>query len=151
MRLTRYRTISPDLAAWKRAGEMPPRLTRLFDEFFSPPLPETMTWSPAVDIVDSEGELLLTAELPGMAKEDVQIQVQEGVLTLKGEKKEEKEEKGAEYRVWERSFGAFERTFTLPRSIDADRIAAEFENGVLLVHMPKMERAQGKRVEIAAK
>jgi HSP20 family protein len=151
MRLTRYRPIFPDLASGPRAAELPPRITRLFDEFFGQALPEAMSWSPAVDIVDGDGELLLTAELPGMTRDDVQIQVQEGVLTLKGEKKEEKEEKGAEYRVWERSYGAFERTFTLPRSIDADRIAAEFGNGMLSVHMPKMEKAQGKRVEIAAK
>jgi HSP20 family protein len=138
----------PELAGWPRA-DVPARFGRVFDELM--PQLETISWSPAVDIIDRNGELLLTAEIPGMTKDQVHIEVSDGVLTLKGEKKEEKEEKQENYRLWERSYGAFERTFTLPRAVAADRITAEYDNGVLKVHLPKTDKALGKKIEIGGK
>jgi HSP20 family protein len=136
---------------WPPATATTPRLGRLFDEVFGGEPAEGMGWSPAVDIVEHDGELRLTAEMPGIRREDVQIEVNEGMLTIRGEKKEEKETKNGNARLVERSYGSFERSFTLPRSVAADRIEAEFTDGVLMVHMPKTEKAVGRRIEIAAK
>lgn len=149
MRITRYRPIVPEPATWPRGSDIAARFNRMFDDFLTQP--EPMSWSPAVDVVEKDDELVLTAEMPGLKKEDVQLEVADGVLTLKGEKRVEKEEKEENYRLWERSYGAFERTFALPRSIATDRIGAEFESGVLKVHLPKTEKAVGKKVEIAGR
>jgi HSP20 family protein len=151
MPITRYRPLLPDLG-WSRLGEMPGRFGRVFEDLLTPwHTGEEMGWSPAVDVTEKEDELLVTAELPGMRHEDLEVEVSDGVLTIKGEKREEREEKGARRRVWERSYGAFERTFSLPRSVDADKVAAEFEQGVLTVHLPKTKQAQGRRVQVGGK
>ena len=97
------------------------RISRLFGPELWRDVEEPFTWGPSIDLVDSDGELVLTAELPGMKEEEVDITINDGVLTLKGEKKQEKTRKGADYRISERSYGAFERSFTLPRSVDTER------------------------------
>ena len=149
MRLTRYRpTLLDEPGTWPA---VPARFQTLLDEFFTRPGIETLGWSPAVDIVEAEGELRLTAELPGMSREDLQVEVKDGMLTLKGEKKGQKEEEKANYRLVERTFGAFERTFTLPRSVDAEKVKAEFTNGVLTVHLPQSKKALGRTIDIAVK
>ena len=116
---------------------------------------ETIGWSPATEIAETPTELSLTAELPGMEKKDVDISVEDGVLTLRGEKTQERTEgkDKKEYYLWERSYGAFERSFTLPRTVDPSKISAEFDKGVLKVKMPKTEEAKskGRKIEIAAK
>jgi HSP20 family molecular chaperone IbpA len=108
-----------------------------------------------MDIVDSEKELVLVAELPGLEKKDVEIAIEDGVLTLRGEKLEEKKENGAEkkYYLFERTFGSFNRTFTLPRFVDANKISAEFDKGVLKIHLPKTAELEtkGRKIEIAVK
>jgi HSP20 family protein len=128
------------------------------DRFFENPFAETafpsvVNYVPAVEISESANELLLTAELPGMKKEDVQISIENQVLTLSGEKKEEKKEEDKEkkYLLWERTYGSFTRSFTLPGAIDAAKVNAEFDNGILKVHMPKTAEAKGRKVEILAK
>jgi HSP20 family protein len=151
MKLTKYRPLIPEFAAFPQFGEMPARMQRIFDDFLAAPPTTQFGWTPDVDIIEEEKELLLTAELPGMKKEDVQLEIAEGTLTLKGEKKVEKEKKEGTYRVFERSYGAFERSFVLPRSVDPNNIKADFEDGVLKIHLPKTEKAQGRRVEISAK
>lgn len=129
------------------------RLRRLFEEpFFET---ETVGWMPSVDVTEEEDELMLTAELPGVAPEDVDIELEGNVLTIHGEKKREherEETKGErKVRVWERSYGEFSRSFTLPTSVDPEKVAAEFENGVLMVHLPKSVEARGRRIEVEAK
>jgi len=143
----------------KEFNEVQNRLRRLFGtEFgFEPmPLAEPVGWIPTVEITETDEELVLTAELPGMTKENVEITFEDEILRIRGEKKDErKEEKngGARYHMWERSYGAFERSFTLPRMVDPTKLAAEMKNGVLTIHMPKTEvaKAKGRKIEIAAK
>lgn len=152
MKLTRYRPGFPETGAWPMMSDVPTRFRQLFDDLITQfPSAETLGWSPNVDIVDNEGELLLTAELPGLTREDVSLEVEDGMLTLKGEKKSEKEEKTGTWRLVERSYGAFERRFTLPRTVDPAKVKAEFKDGVLSVHLPKTKEAMGKKIEIAAK
>jgi HSP20 family protein len=123
------------------------------------PLTEPVGWVPKVEILETEKELLLTAELPGMVKDNIEITFENDFLTIQGEKKEEKEEKvpekngGPRYHLFERTYGAFRRTFTLPRIIDATKIAAEMKDGVLKIRMPKVEiaKATTHKIEILAK
>jgi HSP20 family protein len=105
-------------------------------------------WSPVVDIKETEGEYLLNAELPGVKKEDIKISLDEGVLTLEGERRIEKEEKGEKTHRVERFYGNFCRSFTLPEYADASAIRAESKEGVLKVHIPKMKVEKRKAVEI---
>ncbi len=112
---------------------------------------EAMTvaeWAPLVDIVEEDKEYLIKAELPEVKKEDVKVTVQDEVLTVTGERKFEKEEKGRKYHRIERAYGSFTRSFTLPEDADAEKVAAEFKDGVLKVHLPKSEKAKPKSVEV---
>jgi HSP20 family protein len=112
---------------------------------------EAMTvaeWAPLVDIVEEEKEYLIKAELPEVKKEDVKVTVQDEVLTVTGERKFEKEEKGRKYHRIERAYGSFTRSFTLPEDADAEKVVAEFKDGVLKVHLPKSEKAKPKSVEV---
>lgn len=115
---------------------------------------ETLTiaeWSPRVDIVEDEKEILVKAELPEMKKEDVKVEVDQGVLTVSGERKMEKEEKNKKYHRIEREYGSFLRSFTLPLEVMADKVNAEFKEGMLMVHLPKNGKAGAKAVEIKVK
>jgi HSP20 family protein len=112
---------------------------------------EAMTvaeWAPLVDIVEDEKEYLIKAELPEVKREDVKVSVEEGVLTVSGERKFEKEEKGKKYHRIERAYGRYARSFTLPDDADPSKVTAEFKDGVLRVHLPKSEKAKPKSVEI---
>lgn len=105
-------------------------------------------WSPSVDIVEDDKEFVVKAELPEVKKEDVKVSVEDGVLTITGERKFQKEEKNKRYHRIERSYGNFTRSFTLPEAVKADKVAADFKDGVLHVHLPKDESAQPKAIEI---
>lgn len=135
-------------ARWQPVPEIPARFARLFDELLYPLRPAGFAYMPAVDVLEHDDELLLTAEMPGMTEKDVQLEVENNILTLKGEKKHEKEEKTEKYHCWERTFGSFERSFAIPGSVDAPRIRAEFKDGVLEVHMPKTAVGKGRKIEI---
>lgn len=108
--------------------------------------------SPAVDIIEGENGFEVTAELPGMDENNIEVQVANGGLKIKGEKKEQKEERKKDYYLSERRYGSFERFFPLPEGVDADRIEASFKNGVLTVTLPKKPEAQKpeKKIEIKA-
>jgi HSP20 family protein len=125
---------------------------RLFREAFSPVFGEgelsTRTWAPPVDIYETDENLVLKAELPGINPDSVEIRVEDNTLYLKGERKFEKEVKEQNYHRVERSYGAFTRTFSLPGSIDADKVAANFKDGVLTLTMPKKEEAKPKTIKI---
>lgn len=124
------------------------RMSRLMENLFEES--EEMVWMPAVEVSDSDDEIVLTAEMPGLTREDVQIEVENDVLRIHGEKKEvtERDEEDGEVRVSERRYGAFSRSFALPASVDAGDVTAEMKNGVLTVRLPKTELARGRRIEI---
>ncbi len=109
--------------------------------------------APAVDICEREKEFEITAELPGMDASNIDVKLASGVLTIKGEKKEEKEEKEKDYYVSERRFGSFQRSFQLPEGVDEDKIQASFEKGVLTIKLPKGAEAQKpeKKISIGTK
>jgi HSP20 family protein len=107
-------------------------------------------WAPTVDMVDRKDELVLRADLPGLSEKDVEVTVQDGTLTIRGERKEEKEEKKEDYCYSERRYGAFTRILTLPTAVDADKVKATFKNGVLEVRLPKAAEAKGTKVEVKA-
>ncbi|HMU30365.1 MAG: Hsp20/alpha crystallin family protein [Nitrospira sp.] len=112
---------------------------------------EVMTvadWAPTVDISETEAEYAIKAELPEVKKEDVKVTVEDGVLTLQGERKQEKEDKGKKYHRIERSYGRFVRSFTLPDTVDESKVKAEYTDGVLHLHLPKSEKAKPKQIDV---
>lgn len=127
-------------------------MNRLFDRFFEgrPAKGDPVRWLPPVDLLETDEDLVLRADLPGMKEGDVQIEVKEGVLTISGERKAEHEEKGEGYHRVERAFGRFSRCLSLPPGVDADRVVAGFSDGVLEVRVPKPEETEPTRVEIEA-
>lgn len=144
------------LARWDPFKELEDISDRLSTLFGRTPVrsgkgKEAMTmaeWAPLVDITEDEKEFLIKAELPEVRKEDVKVTVEDGVLTLTGERKMEKEEKGRKHHRIERSYGMFTRSFTLPETTDAGKVSAEFKDGVLTVRLPKTETARPRTVEV---
>ncbi len=149
MAIMRYRTRSWP-SPWQELEEMQNRLSRAFGES-SPLARDGHDWLPAVNVEETKEELVLTAELPGMNQEDVEIELENNVLTVRGSKEQTREEsEDRRYHLWERRWGSFQRSFTLPRTVSPERIAATFENGVLTIHMPKVAEARSRRIEIHA-
>jgi len=105
-------------------------------------------WAPVVDISEDDKEYLIKAELPEIKREEVSVKVENEVLTLSGERKMEKEEKGKKYHRIERAYGSFTRSFTLPDDADGNKVTAHFKDGVLQVCVPKNERARSKAIEV---
>ncbi|HZD12952.1 MAG TPA: Hsp20/alpha crystallin family protein [Candidatus Binatus sp.] len=106
-------------------------------------------WAPLVDITEDDKEYLIKAEMPEVKKDDVKVSVQDGVLTISGERKFEKcEEKGKKHHRIEWAYGSFARSFTLPDDADAGKVAGDYKDGVLKVHMPKSEKAKSKKIEV---
>ena len=105
-------------------------------------------WAPTVDISETDAEFLIKAEIPEVDKKDVKVAVEHGVLTIQGERKHEKEEKGRRYHRVERSYGTFARSFGVPDTVDESIVKAEFKDGLLLVHLPKSEKAKPKAIEV---
>ena len=123
-------------------------IDRLFEDTFAR---DGNSWTPAVDIKETESDIRVELELPGLKPEDVEITAENGVLTIRGEKRSErKEDEQSRYHVVERTYGAFMRTFQLPQGIDEDQINAEFENGILALRVPKAALPQPKRIQINA-
>jgi len=107
-------------------------------------------WTPAVDIYESNDSVVVKAELPGVEKDQISVEVKDGILSLRGERKFEKEVKEESYHRIERSYGSFQRSFSLPVSVDQEKVTAQFKNGVLEVTLPKKEQAKPKQIRIAA-
>jgi HSP20 family protein len=130
-------------------------MRKFFDEglltFDGDLLPQAIGWAPATDIVETPEALTLTAELPGLDRKDVDISIDDGMLTIRGEKADDRTVEGSKYHVVERLYGSFQRTFALPRTVDASKINAEFGKGVLTVVMPKTveAKAKGRKIEVA--
>ena len=144
------------LTRWEPFREMEDLQNRLSTFFTRAPMrrgngKESITlpeWTPLADITEDDREYVIKAELPELRKEDVKVTVENGVLTISGERKFEKEEKKKKYHRVERGYGSFVRTFALPEDADADKIKAEFKHGMLEVHLPKNERAKPKQIEV---
>lgn len=131
---------------------MQEEMNRYFDDFFGEQrrgLAEG-AWLPAVDVSETDADFVVRAELPGMAQNEIEINVQDNVLTLKGEKKQEKKEEKENFQRLERSYGSFSRSFTLPAGVKPEDIKASFKDGVLEVTMPKTEEAKPKKIAISA-
>lgn len=129
-------------------------INRMFDNFFRGGIQDDGAISfltPAVDIAEGDNEYTVRAELPGVSKDDVRITMQDNILTIRGEKKEEKETKESNYHRTERSYGSFQRSFTLPTHVKSDKIEASHKDGVLTITLPKAEEAKPKQIEVKVK
>ena len=140
------------IVRWEPArelGSLQQEVNRVFSTFFDPAVSNTPRWTPAVDLIEREGSFVLVADLPGIAEDDIAIEVEGDTLTLSGARTlhdETRREHGV-IRA-ERAAGQFRRTLTLPEGVDADRITASFDRGVLEVSIPKPEQAKPRRVSI---
>ncbi len=138
---------------FRELEDMSDRLNRMFSR---PSLPrtngkETMVvadWVPSVDVSETEGAYQIKAEIPDVKKEDVKVTLEDSVLTIQGERRQEKEETGKKYHRVERSYGRFVRSFTLPDLVDEEKVKAEFRDGVLNLQLPKSEKAKPKAIEV---
>jgi HSP20 family protein len=108
----------------------------------------TASWTPAVDVFEDKDAVKIIAELPGVKPAEVKLSIESNVLTLRGEKKQVAEETTERVHRYERSYGMFERSFALPNTVDADRVEARFENGLLMIHLPKVERARPREIQV---
>jgi HSP20 family protein len=124
---------------------------RMFNDWLSPRIAgETRGWSPAMDMIDRKNEIVLRTDLPGLEQKDIQVNVENGMLTIRGTREGEQEAKEDDYYCCERWAGSFSRTITLPPGVDPGMINATFRNGVLEVHVPKSAKAAGKTIEVRA-
>jgi HSP20 family protein len=131
------------------------RMDRLFDEMMGRTFRRAVdeggvrgSWAPAVDILEKKDAIVIRADLPGFKAEDVEVTVDNGVLTIRGERKFEEASQGATYHRVERSFGLFERTFTLPNSVDVSKVEARFKDGEMNVNLPKREELKPRSVKV---
>jgi HSP20 family protein len=143
------------LIRWEPArelGTIQNEMNRLFNTFFDGPNPATSgvyrRWIPAMDLVETENDFVLRADLPGLSESDVKIEVEDNVLTVSGERKAEHEERKDGYVRIERSSGSFRRTLTLPEGVDPEAVKANFDRGVLEIHVPKPEQRKPRKVAI---
>ena len=146
-----------ELSPWKPFGELSPfrkEMDRLWNRFLGEtPFARTFNemWSPSVDISETKDDFVVKAELPGLEAKDVNVSISGNVLTIKGEKKAEEEEKDEHYHRVERYSGSFQRVFQLPSGVKADKVEANFDKGVLEVTLPKVEEAKKKEIEVKVK
>ena len=127
-------------------------MDRLFNTFFGR-LSEDREgfWAPALDIEETNGNLIVKAEIPGMKKEDIKVSVHDNMLTITGERKQENEKKEKTYHLIERSYGRFSRVITLPSEVDGDKVKAEYKDGILNITFAKPESAKPKQIDVEVK
>jgi HSP20 family protein len=146
-------TVSP----FRRMSTLRDEIDQVFDRMFQSPWDLTQAsqfmagWSPAIDLYEDKDNLVVKAELPGMKKEDIEITLQDGLLSVSGERKEEKKEESAETYRSERYVGRFQRTFSLPSTVNEEQITASYKDGVLTVTLPKSEEAKPKQIAVSVK
>ncbi|GIK76636.1 MAG: molecular chaperone [Actinomycetes bacterium] len=141
------------LIRWEPAGEvesLQSDFNRLFEGFLGRPVAGSRRWAPAMDLTEADDSLVLRADLPGLDREDVSIEVKDNVLTVSGERRDEHEDERKGYHRIERSYGSFARSLTLPRGVDPASVSASFDKGVLEVRIPKPADPKPHRVEIDA-
>lgn len=131
-------------------------IDRVFDSFFTPrrsnggdDASQTAVWAPRVDLAETEDAYLIHADLPGISKENLEINYQDNTLTLSGERKAEEKHEGRNYVRMERTAGSFYRAFSLPRAVQSDAIEADYKDGVLNVRIPKAEESKPRRIEVS--
>ncbi len=152
MALTRWKP-EREVTSWSPMRDllnMQHEIGRVFDSLFSDYDSGSFVsqWAPRIDVMEHGDAYVIKAELPGVSKNDVKITLQDNVLTLRGEKKQEKEEKDLNFYRVERAYGTFERSFTLPTGVKNDRIDATYRDGVLTITLPKVEEAKPKEIEV---
>jgi len=151
MSIIRYQV--PQLSNWSsfdRLSSLRDEVNRLFD--FSWPSRDSglfSGWSPALDVFDDKDNLVVKAELPGLKKEEINVSIHDGVLTLSGERKRETEKKEGETFRSERYFGKFQRSVTLPTAVDSNKVNATYKDGILTVELPKAEEAKPKQIAVS--
>ena len=135
---------------FRELEDMSSRLSRWFGRPMTEPgaTENFGLWSPAVDVQETEKEYLIKADLPDVNKADVKVGIEDGILTVEGERKQEKEEKGKKFHRVERTYGRFVRRLSVPSDVDEPKVAAEFKDGVLSVHLPKSPAAKQRTVEV---
>ena len=149
-----------ELTVWKPFGEIAPfrdfermrrDMDRLWNSFFERGTlrsEEGGEWLPSLDVAETKNEIVVKAEVPGLEPKDIDISLSDGLLTIKGEKKQEREEKEENYHLVERSYGSFARSIRLPNEVQSDKINASYKNGVLKIVLPKSEEAKKKEIKI---
>ena len=140
------------LAPWTGLTTLKTEMDRLFDRFWERDFPELPAlpgeWSPSLDLSETNDALVVKAEIPGIEPKEIQVSLQDQILTIKGEKRQEKEEKDEHYYRKERAYGAFARSIRLPVPVAGEKVTAEFKNGVLTVTLPKTPAAKGTTIPI---
>jgi HSP20 family protein len=140
---------------FRQVSRLQDRMNTIFEDFLGRKLEDADffagAWAPPVDILEDANDLILRAELPGLKAEDVDIRIENNILTLRGERKSESKEDSANYHRRERSCGAFSRSFSLPSTVQQEKVAAEFKDGILQVTLPKREETKPKQISIKVK
>lgn len=145
---TRRRNWSTPGFGVRTVPDLRSEMNRLFADFLEPPTRDLDRVTPAADLYETDEAYFAEIELPGFSKDEVTVTVEQGVLTVSGEHATEQEKEREDYHLAERSFGRFSRSFSLPASIEQDEVTARFENGVLVVEMPKAEESKSRRIEV---
>jgi HSP20 family protein len=141
------------LLPWTGMGSLKQEMDRVFDRFLEgrwDEFPSLGEWTPQMDISETKDSLVTKVEVPGMESKDIQISLQDNLLTIKGEKRHEKEEKDEHYHRVERAYGSFTRSVRLPVAVDAAKVTATFKNGLLTVTLPKTPSARGTTIPVKA-
>ena len=148
MAIVRYPTRTLTYSPWRELDEVTNRLASMFDDT-GVRRPNGTMWAPQVSVAETADDLIFSAELPGMSREQVNIELEQNVLTISGEKVEERTEgEDPKYHLWERTYGSFRRSFTLPRTVRSEDIRADYENGILTIRLPKAPEAKSRRIQI---
>jgi HSP20 family protein len=150
MAIVKYPFRNAVYSPWRDLDEVSNRLSRLFDDT-SLRRGEGKGWAPAVAVAETADELIFTAELPGLTEDEVTIELENEVLSISGEKSEQRTEGDEErkYHLSERSYGSFNRSFSLPRAVSGAEATAHFDKGVLEIRLPKTPEAKGRKIEIS--
>ncbi len=141
------------LVPWRGMETLRQEMERVFDRFFEPRWDEfegVGAWAPKLDFSETKDAFVVKAEVPGVEQKDISVSIQDQMLTVKGEKHKEKEEKDEKYHRVERSWGAFARTIALPAGVDTEKVNATFKDGVLSVKLPKTPAAKGTTIPVKA-
>ena len=150
MAIVKYPYRNSVFSPWRDLDEVSNRLARLFDDS-SLRRTEGALWAPPVSVAETADEVIFTAELPGLSEDQVTIELENDVLTISGEKSEQRTEGDEErnYHLWERACGSFRRSFSLPRAVNGAEASAHFDKGVLELRLPKAPEAKGRKIEIS--
>ena len=143
-----------DLIRWepfKELSSIRRQMDRLLDTFFEREEAPAGIWAPEIDVSENSDEFVVKADIPGINEKDLSVTLSGDNLIIKGERKEEKEEKGKHFHRVERRYGSFQRSIPLPVAVDSDKIKAEYSNGVLEIHLPKTAEAKPKEIKISVK